>query len=67
MSGNKQVYKEAFDRARSGKARGLWQRILFPFQDHYTQQSREQGEHDGELAHTAAAPATVENAPAPGA
>ncbi|HEX6040784.1 hypothetical protein [Longimicrobium sp.] len=53
MRGNQAVYKEAFERARSGKTRSLWQRIVFSFQDHYTQQSREQGERDGALARTA--------------
>ena len=55
MGGNKQVYKEAFDRARSGKSRTLWQRLMFQFQDHYTQHSREQGERDGLLARAAEA------------
>ena len=50
MRGNQAVYKEAFERARSGKSRGILQRIMFSFQDHYTQQSREQGERDGALA-----------------
>jgi TPP-dependent pyruvate/acetoin dehydrogenase alpha subunit len=44
---NKAVYQEAFDRARTGRGRTLLQRILFRFQDHYTQASREKGEHDG--------------------
>lgn len=55
MGGNKQVYKEAFDRARDGKSRTLLDRILFRFKDHYTQQSREQGERDGLLAREQAA------------
>jgi hypothetical protein len=67
MSGNKQVYKEAFDRARSGKSRGFLQRLLFPFQDHYTQHSREQGEHDGEMAHTAGATEPASSTPVSGA
>lgn len=50
MSGNKQVYKEAFERALEGKSRTLLERVLFHFKDHYTQQSREQGERDGLLA-----------------
>jgi hypothetical protein len=45
MGGNKKLYKEAFDRARSGKSPTLWQRLTRQFQDHYTQDSREQGEH----------------------
>jgi TPP-dependent pyruvate/acetoin dehydrogenase alpha subunit len=53
MIGNKQVYREAFDRARSGKSRTLWQRLMFRFQDHYTQQSREDGERDGLQARSA--------------
>jgi hypothetical protein len=55
MGGNKQVYKEAFERARDGKSRTLWERLLFPFQDQYTQQSREQGERDGAAAREEAA------------
>lgn len=50
MGGNKQVYKEAYDRARQGKGRSLWNRVLFPFQDQYTQSSRVQGERDGAAA-----------------
>lgn len=50
MGGNKQVYREAFEQARSGKPRSLWQRLMFRFQDHYTQHSREEGERDGALA-----------------
>jgi TPP-dependent pyruvate/acetoin dehydrogenase alpha subunit len=66
MHANKQVYKEAFDRAREGKSRTLIERILFRFKDHYTQQSREQGERDGLLArqqaegHTASASEAVQ-------
>lgn len=50
MTGNRQAYRDAFERAREGKNRTLLQRLLFPFQDHYTQQSREEGERDGMLA-----------------
>lgn len=50
MGGNKIVYKEAFDQAKSGRTRSIWQRLIFPFQDHYTQSSRVQGEHDGAAA-----------------
>lgn len=52
MGGNKQVYREAFEQARSGKPRTLWQRLMFRFQDHYTQHSREEGERDGLAART---------------
>ncbi len=55
MGGNKIVYKEAFEQAKSGKARSIWQRLMFPFQDHYTQTSRVQGEHDGAAARDHAA------------
>lgn len=64
---NKQVYREAFEQARSGKSRTLLQRLLFPFQDHYTQQSREQGERDGALARAAETGESGAAAPAPGA
>lgn len=67
MTANKQAYKEAFDRARSGKSPTLWQRLTGRFQDHYTQHSREEGERDGALAHTAEATSATPNAPAPGA
>lgn len=53
MGGNKIVYKEAFERARAGLSRPLLQRLLFPFQDHYTQESRLQGERDGAAARAA--------------
>jgi hypothetical protein len=55
MTANKQVYREAYEQARLGKSRSLLQRLMFPFQDHYTQQSREQGERDGRLAREAEA------------
>jgi hypothetical protein len=64
MGGNKQVYKEAFDQARSGKSRSLWQRLTFRFQDHYTQHSREQGEHDGAAARSSETPPMESSAPA---
>ena len=67
MSGNKQAYKESFDRARSGKSPSLWQRLTGRFQDHYTQHSREQGEHDGNIARTAENTAATQNAPVSGA
>lgn len=66
MSGNKQVYREAFEQARSGKPRTLWQRLMFRFQDHYTQHSREEGERDGGLARASAATGTSEAAPTAG-
>ena len=65
MGGNKIVYKEAFEQARAGRSRSLWQRLTFPFQDHYTQASREQGERDGAAARAAEGSGT-ESAPAQG-
>lgn len=62
MGGNKQVYKEAFERARDGKSRTLLDRVLFRFKDLYTQQSREQGERDGLLAREQALAATAREA-----
>lgn len=67
MRGNHQVYKEAFDRARSGKSRSLWNRIMSRFQDHYTQQSREEGERDGALARAAENPESASGVSASGA
>jgi hypothetical protein len=55
MGGNKIVYKEAFDQAKAGKPRTLLQKLMFRFQDHYTQASRVQGEHDGAAARDNAA------------
>jgi hypothetical protein len=63
MGGNKQVYREAFEQARSGKPRSLWQRLMFRFQDHYTQHSREEGERDGALARAAETPGSAGSAP----
>ena len=50
MTGNKQVYQAAFDRAREGRARPFWQVLMSPFEDTYTRQSREAGERDGAAA-----------------
>lgn len=62
MHGNKIVYKEAFEQARAGRPRTLWQRLTLPFQDFYTRTSREQGERDGAAAR-AAEMAMTESAP----
>lgn len=64
MGGNKIVYKEAYEQARAGKSRTLMQRLLFFFQDHYTQSSRVQGERDGAAARVAADGGTEGSAPA---
>jgi len=50
MSGNRQAYNEAFERAREGRPRSLLERILSLFADEYTRQSREKGERDGAAA-----------------
>jgi hypothetical protein len=50
MTGNKQVYQAAFDRAREGRSRPIWERLMSPFEDTYTRQSREAGERDGTAA-----------------
>lgn len=51
MSGNKQAYEAAYQRALAGKSsRPLWTLFLAPFEDHYTRQSREQGQRDGAAA-----------------
>jgi hypothetical protein len=51
MSGNKQAYEAAYQRALAGKSsRPLWSLFLAPFEDHYTRQSREQGQRDGMAA-----------------
>ena len=65
MAGDKQVYREAFERALDGKSRTLWQRILFPFQDQYTRYSRQRGERDGVVARAEAQ--RGEGAPRPAA
>jgi hypothetical protein len=47
MTGNKQAYDEAYQRAKEGKSRSLWNRMVGTFEDEYTRQSREKGERDG--------------------
>lgn len=51
MSGNKQAYEAAYQRALAGKSsRPLWSLFLAPFEDQYTRQSREKGQRDGAAA-----------------
>jgi hypothetical protein len=50
MTGNKQVYQAAYERAREGRSRPIWELFLSPFEDTYSRQSREQGERDGAAA-----------------
>ncbi|HEX2210409.1 MAG TPA: hypothetical protein VHG93_22210 [Longimicrobium sp.] len=64
MGGNKIVYKEAYERALAGKGPSLLQRLMSPFQDHYTQASRLQGERDGAAARAAAGAASHDGAAA---
>lgn len=48
MSGNKQAYETAYQRALQGKpSRTLVEFLMAPFEDTYTRRSREQGERDG--------------------
>ena len=50
MTGNKQVYQTAYERALEGRSRPVWELFLAPFEDTYTRQSREQGARDGAAA-----------------
>jgi hypothetical protein len=50
MTGNKQVYQAAYDRALEGRSRPVWELLMAPFEDTYSRQSREQGERDGAAA-----------------
>lgn len=50
MSGNKQAYTEAYERAKEGRSRPFWQILMAPFTDEYTRQSRAKGERDGAAA-----------------
>lgn len=51
MSGNKQAYEAAYQRALEGKSsRTLVEFLMAPFEDTYTRRSREQGRRDGEAA-----------------
>ena len=63
MSGNKQAYNEAFERAKEGKSRPVWHILMAPFTDEYTRQARAKGERDG----AAARAASVEQAHQPSA
>jgi hypothetical protein len=47
---DKQVYQAAFDRAREGKSRRIWELVMAPFENTYTRQAREAGERDGAAA-----------------
>ncbi len=51
MTGNKQAYETAYQRAVEGRSqRSLWSWITSRFEDEYTRQSREKGERDGAAA-----------------
>ena len=52
MTGTKQVYQTAYERALEGRSRPIWELFLAPFEDTYTRQSRQQGERDGAAART---------------
>lgn len=56
MSGNKQAYDAAYERALQGKSsRSLVNMLLGLFEDEYTRQSREKGARDGAAARAQAA------------
>ncbi len=60
MTGNKQAYDAAYQRALEGKSsRSLWDAIKAPFEDTYTRQSREQGERAGIAARAASPDSTA--------
>jgi hypothetical protein len=59
MSGNKQAYEEAYQRASEGRSRSLWSRLGSAMEDQYTRQSRIKGERDGAAARAGAATAEV--------
>lgn len=64
MSGNKQAYDEAYQRALDGKTtQSIASMLLRPFEDEYTRQSRLKGEKDGAAARAAAEPASEPAAP----
>jgi len=50
MAVNREVYQAAFERAREGRSRPIWELMMTPFEDTYSRQSREQGERDGAAA-----------------
>ena len=65
MSGNKQAYEVAYQRALEGKpSRTLVEFFMAPFEDTYTRRSREQGRRDGEAARAKAAGGSEGVAPA---
>lgn len=62
MSGNKQAYEAAYQRALAGKSsRPLWSLFLAPFEDQYTRTSREKGQRDGIAAREAQQSAPASN------
>lgn len=55
MIGNKDAYEAAYQRALHGKSsRPWWNLISVMFEDEFTRESREKGEHDGRAAREAA-------------
>lgn len=56
MTGNKEAYQAAYDRALEGRTRPIWEVLMAPFEDTYTRQSREQGERDGAAARARLSP-----------
>lgn len=63
MSGNKQAYDAAYQRALAGKSsQTLWHFLITPFEDEYTRSSRERGARDGAAAREKAAQAASSQA-----
>lgn len=63
MSGNKQAYDAAYERALHGKSsRSLVNMLLGLFEDEYTRQSREKGARDGAAAREQASGAPTASA-----
>ena len=54
MTRNKEVYREAYQRAEAGRSRSLWSFFLWQFEDDYSRRSRLEGERDGAAARAAA-------------
>jgi hypothetical protein len=53
---NKQAYEAAYRRGREGRsARTVVEWLMYPFEDVYTRQSREQGHREGTAARAGAA------------
>ena len=50
MVGNREAYTAAYQRALGGHHRPIWELLMSPFEDEYSRESRQKGEHDGAAA-----------------